>query len=119
MEVISYNLSETEMLVFKPYPGYFELYSGHEGTSNRSKIATYTGGKWVFDDRSQRNLFFMLFTTYKKQFGKAIKFYNSTLTAKDRPKTYIFTCARRRFSIKITKLKRNWWNFIYDTFYGR
>jgi hypothetical protein len=29
------------------------------------------------------------------------------------------TCAKRRVDIKITKMKRNMWDWIYGTFYGR
>jgi len=45
-----YNLSETEYLVFKPQRDYFELFSGHEGSTTNSKLATYKSGRWIFDD---------------------------------------------------------------------
>ena len=68
-----YNLSETEYLVFKPQRDHFELFSGHEGSATNSKLATYKGGRWVFEDYTQKKLFWFLFNIYKKDFGKALK----------------------------------------------
>lgn len=125
METAFITLSETETLIYRQYPAYiqypprFELYSMHENTSNEIKIGTYTGGKWLFDDHAQRNLFFILFNAHKKQFGKVIKIYNSAITSKDRPKNYVFTCAKRKFNIKVTKLKRSCTNLILDAFSGK
>jgi hypothetical protein len=125
METVFITLSETETLIYRQYPAYrqylprFELYSMHENTSNETKIGTYAGGKWLFDDRAQRNLFFVLFNAHKKQFGKVIKVYNSSINSKDRPKNYVFTCAKRKFNIKVTKIKRSCTNFILDAFYGK
>jgi hypothetical protein len=50
-------------------------------------------------------------------FGKALKQYTKSL--EERPKTYIITCAKRRIDIKITKMKRNWFNWFYNNFYGK
>jgi hypothetical protein len=36
---------------------------------------------------------------------------------KEKPALYEFSCVRRRFSLKVTKLKHNWSNWFYDTFY--
>jgi hypothetical protein len=112
-----YNLSETEYLVFKSQRDYFELFSGHEGSSVNSKLATYRGGKWFFEDFHQQKLFWFLFNIYKKDFGKALKQYIRSLNEK--PKTYIVTCAKRKIDIKITKMKRSIWDWVYGTFYGR
>jgi hypothetical protein len=51
-----YNLSETEYLVFKPQRDHFELFSGHEGSATNSKLATYRGGKWKFEDYNQQEI---------------------------------------------------------------
>ena len=111
-----YNLSETEYLVFKNQRDCFELFSGHEGSSTNLKLATYKGGKWIFEDYNQRKLFWFLFCIYKNQFGKALKCYIRSL--QEKPKTYMITCAKRRIDIKITKIKRNWFNWLYNTFYN-
>ena len=113
----TYNLSETEYLVFKPNHNYFELYSGHEAGSDLKKIANYKGGKWVFDGYEQKKLFWFLYSIYKNNFGKALKQYIRSLDEK--PKTYVVVCAKRRFDIKIHKLKRSWDNWFYSTFYSR
>jgi hypothetical protein len=112
-----YNLSDTEYLVFKSQRDCFELFSGHEGTSNNTKIATYKGGKWVFSDYNEKKLFWFLFNIYKKDFGKALKYYVRSL--EEKPKTYMIICAKRRIDIKITKMKRNWFNWLYNTFYNK
>ena len=117
MSTLHYNLSETEYLVFKTDNNHLELYSGHDGSTDRTKIASFRNGKWIFDDFGQRKLFFYLFDAYKNKFYSAIKTYNRSLIEK--PKIYVFTCAKRRIDIKVTKMKRNWWNFIYNTFYGK
>ena len=62
-------------------------------------------------------LFWFLFNIYKKDFGKALKQY--IRSQQEKPKTLIFTCAKRRVDIKITKLKRNVWDWFYGTFYGK
>lgn len=116
METVTYALSETETLVFKPYLGYFEVYSRHEGSTNLTKIATYVGGKWMFDDRTQRNFFFILFNNYKQQFGKALKYYNAYMTGKDRPKVYGFTCLKRRVDIQVIRLKRTCRSYTSNIF---
>ena len=113
----TYNLSETEYLVFKPNHNYFELYSGHEAGSDLKKIANYKGGKWVFDGYEQKKLFWFLYSIYKNDFGKALKQYIRSLDEK--PKTYVVICAKRRFDIKIHKFKRSWDNWFYSTFYSR
>jgi hypothetical protein len=109
-----YNLSDTEYLVFKTQRDCFELYSGHEGTSNNTKIATYKGGEWVFSDYNEKKLFWFLFSIYKNDFGKALKQYIRSLNEK--PKIYVIECAARRFNIKITKIKRNISNKFYNLY---
>ena len=109
-----YNLSDTEYLVFKTQRDYFELYSGHEGTSNNTKIATYKGGKWKFSDYNEKKLFWFLFNIYKKDFGKALKQY--TRSQNEKPKTFVVECAARRINIKVTKLKRNISNKFFNLF---
>jgi lipoprotein NlpI len=112
-----YNLSETEYLVFKSQRDCFELFSGYEGSETNSKLATYKGGRWIFNDYNQKKLFWFLFSIYKKDFGKALKQY--IRSQQDKPKTYMITCAKRRVDIKITKMKRNMWDWFYGTFYGK
>ena len=112
-----YNLSETEYLVFKSQRDHFELFSGHEGAATNSKLATYRTGKWYFEDYNQKKLFWFLFNIYKKDFGKALKQYIKSL--EEKPKAYMITCAKRRVDIKVTKMKRNWQTWFYETFYGR
>ena len=112
-----YNLSENEYLVFKSQNNYFELFSGHAGSSTNSKLATFRGGKWIFEDYHEQKLFWFLFNLYKNDFSKAFKQYIRNLDEK--PRTYIFICAKRRFDIKITKMKRNMWDWFYGTFYGK
>jgi hypothetical protein len=112
-----YNLSETEYLVFKSHRDCFELYSGHEGSATNSKLAIYKGGRWFFEDYNQKKLFWFLYNIYKNDFGKALKQY--IRSTNEKPKTYIITCAKRRIDIRITKMKRNIWDWFYGTFYGR
>jgi len=115
LETFSYSLSETESLVFRTEQNQCYLYSKHEGTQE-FQVAVYRGGRWLFNSYDQRTLFFYLYSLHKKEFGKAFKSYINSL--KEKPKTYEFSCIRRRFNIKVTKLKRNWIEFFYDTFYG-
>jgi hypothetical protein len=107
----SYNLSDTEYLVFKTHQNYFELFSGYEGGGEIVKIATFKGGKWIWDSFDQQKMFWNLYEIFFPQFGKAIKSYNRSL--KEKPSLYEFSCVRRRFSIKVTKLKRGWSNWFY------
>ena len=107
-----YNLSDTEYLVFKSQRECFELYSGHEGGGELKKIANYKGGKWFFDSFEQKKLFWFLFSMFKVDFGRALKKYSKSLDEK--PKTYVIKCAKRRFDIKVQKMKRSW----NDWFYG-
>ena len=112
----SFSLSETESLVFKTEQNKFLLFSKHE-SSQETQLATYSGGKWYFENYQQRKLFFFLYNIYKIEFGKALKQYIRSL--QERPKTYMVMCAKRRIDIKITKMKRNWFNWLYDTFYTK
>lgn len=111
----TYDLSSTEYLVFKSHHDGFELFSGHEGSPEWEKIATYKGGKWKWDGFNQRKLFWFLFNIYKKEFGKALRAYMKSL--KEKPTTWELNCVRRKISIKITKLKRGWNDWFYDMFY--
>jgi hypothetical protein len=115
MNTFNYNISQTEYLHFKTQPNCFELYSGHEAGGQPQKLASHKGGKWVFDDFNQKRLFFTLFDLYRNEFFKAFKSYQRSLMEK--PALYEFKCVRRRFSIKVTKLKRGWSNWFVDMFY--
>lgn len=106
-----YNLNDTEYLVFKTQLNCVELFSGYEGGGELKKIANYKGGKWVFDSFNQQKLFWFLFNMFKPQFGKALKAYMRSLDEK--PKTYVIKCAKRRFDIKIQKMKKSWENWFY------
>ena len=112
--MFTYNLSDTEYLGFKTQKDYFELYSGHEGGGEPTKIATFRGGKWKWESFEQQKLFWHLYDLFAECFGKAIKAYNRSL--KEKPALYEFQCVRRRFSIKVTKLKRNWDNWFYGLY---
>jgi len=107
-----YSLSETEYLGFKTQNNSFELYSGYEGGGEPTKIAMFKGGKWFWDSFEQKKLFWHLYNLFADNFGKAIKSYNRSL--KEKPSLYEFSCVRRRFSIRVTKLKRNWENWFYS-----
>jgi hypothetical protein len=110
-----YNLSQTEYLQFKTQKGYFELYSGYEAGGQPQKLADHRGGKWVFEDFNQRTLFFTLFNLYRNEFFKAFKSYQRSL--REKPSLYEFSCVRRKFSIRVTKLKKGWANWFYNVFY--
>jgi hypothetical protein len=110
-----HNLSQTEYLQFKTQKGYFELYSGYEAGGQPQKLADHRGGKWVFGDFNQRTLFFTLFNLYRNEFFKAFKSYQRSL--REKPSLYEFSCVRRKFSIRVTKLKRGWSNWFYNVFY--
>jgi hypothetical protein len=112
----SYPISETERLVFRTELDCFHVYSKHESTQE-SHIATYKGGKWIFENMQQRQFFFLMFERYRVQFGKAVKAYNRSL--REKPHLYEFRCLRSRFSLKVSRVKRNMNNWFYDTFYGR
>lgn len=111
-----YNLSETEYLVFKTQQNYFELFSGYEGGGELKKIANYRGGKYSFDSFEQKKLFWFLFNMFKPHFGRALKLYIKSLD--ERPKIYVLKCAKRRFDIKVQRLRKNWSSWVYNTFYG-
>ena len=53
----TYNLSETEYLVFKTQMSHFELYSGHEAAGELKKIANYKGGNGFLIHLINRNCF--------------------------------------------------------------
>lgn len=113
INTFSYSIAETECLVFKTELDHFHLYSKHESTSE-SHIATYKGGKWIFENMQQRQFFFLLFKQYKVQFGKAVKAYNRSL--KEKPRLYEFRCLRSRFSLKVGRLKRGWTNWFFELY---
>jgi hypothetical protein len=112
-----YNLSQTEYLRFKTQPNSFELYSGHEGGAEPTKIASFKGGKWQWESFDQQKLFWSLYKLFTSEFGRAIKAYNRSL--KEKPALYEFQCVRKKFSLKVTRIKRGWGNWFYDTFYTR
>jgi len=110
----SYLITDTENLIFSGVENKFELFSKGEG-SNIQLIARFEGGKWNFENDQQRKLFLALFDNNRKGFFKAIKAFQRSL--KERPKLYEFTCIRRRVSIKVTKLKRNFRDKLQEIFY--
>lgn len=109
-----YNLSETEYLGFKTQNNYFELYSGHEGGGEPTKIAIFKGGKWVWESFEQKKLFWKLYQMFSENFGKAIAVYKRSL--KEKPALYEFSCVRRKFSLRITRLKRGWEKWFYGLY---
>jgi len=114
MNTFSYNLSETEYLIFCTQNNTFDLYSTHEGSTNKTKIGTFKAGKWLWEDFQQQQLFWRLYSIYRDNFGKAIRAYNRSL--KEKPQMYEFQCVRRKFSIKVTKLKRGWNNWFWGLY---
>ena len=116
INTFSYSISETECLVFRAELDCFHVFSKHESTQERH-IATFKGGKWIFENMQQRQFFFLLFDRYKEGFGKALKAYNRSL--KEKPHLYEFRCLRSKITLKISRMKRNVWNSVYNTFYGR
>jgi len=112
--MFTYNLSDTEYLVFKTQQNHFEVFSGHEGGGETTKLGTFRGGKWIWDSFDQYKMFWKLYNLFTEQFGKALKAYNRSL--KEKPKMYEFYCVRRRFSIKVTKIKRGWENWFYGLY---
>jgi hypothetical protein len=66
---------------------------------------------------TNKNYFGFCLISIRKDFGKALKQYIRSLNEK--PKTYVVTCAKRKIDIKITKMKRSIWDWVYGTFYGR
>jgi hypothetical protein len=113
-QTLTYAISETENLIFSGVENKFELYSKAEGSS-RELIARFEAGKWSFENEQQKKLFLALFDNNRVKFFKAIKVFQRSL--KELPKLYEFTCIRRRISIKITKLKRNFKDKVQDIFY--
>jgi len=116
MNIFSYPISENECLIFRTELDCFNVYSKHESTQE-SHIATYKGGKWIWENMQQRQFFFLMFNSYKEQFGRAVRAYNRSL--KDKPRLYEFRCLRSRFTLKISRAKRNVNNWFYNTFYGK
>jgi hypothetical protein len=115
--MFTYNLSDTEYLVFKTQQNHFELYSGHEAGGEPTKLAVFRGGKWVWDSYEQHKMFWHLYELFTDQFGRAVKAYNRSL--KEKPKMYEFYCVRRKFSLKITRLKRNYTNWFFSLYPSR
>lgn len=115
-DIFTYTLTETERLIFEGTPSDFQLSSRPEA-GKQEKIAHYIGGKWKFDNHQERQLFLNLFDNNRKGFFKAFKNYQRSF--KDRPKLYEFTCIRRKFHIKVVKLKATMWDRFYSTFYGK
>jgi len=112
--MFTYNLSETEYLAFNQTREGIELFSSAEGSPEKKKIAVFKAGKWIFESYEQRKLFWFLFNLYKVQFGKGFKAFLKS--SKEKPSMYEFKCVRRRISIKITRLKRNWDNWFYGLY---
>lgn len=100
----TYSLTETENLIFTGSASNFQIYSKAE-SSSKELIARFITGKWSFDNLQQRQLFMLLFDNNRIEFYKAYKAYMRSF--KDKPKLYEFTCIRRKFSIRVTKLKQN------------
>jgi hypothetical protein len=100
--------------MFKTFHDKFELYSGYEGGGEQTKIATFQSGKWSWSGFEQHKMFWSLYKSFTEEFGKAVKMYNRSL--KEKPSLYEFSCVRRRFSIKVTKLKRGWENWFYGLY---
>jgi hypothetical protein len=99
----TYSLNESEVLIFKGENTVTHLYSRHEGCAEMH-IGTYTAGRWVFADRHQERMFFILFNRYRYEFFRAFKSYLRTF--KEKPATYHFTCLRRKFTLQVVKLGR-------------
>lgn len=112
----TYSITDTENLIFSGESHNFKIHSKPEGGS-QELIAYYKGGKWGFDNHQQRKLFLCLFDNNRPGFFKAFKAFQRSF--KERPKLYEFTCIRRRFHIKVTRLRAGLWESLYNTFYTR
>ena len=114
--IFTYSLTDTENLIFCGTVSKFEIFSKPEGGS-QDLIARFNAGKWSFDNHQQRQLFLTLFNENRQGFYKGVKSFIRSL--KERPKLYEFTCVRRKFNIRVTKMKNNLWEKMYSIFYGR
>lgn len=112
--IFTYSLSDTENLIFLGTSNKFEIFSRAEG-SNQDLIARFNAGKWTFDNHQQRQLFLTLFNSNRQGFYKGVTSFLRSL--KERPKLYEFTCIRRKINIRITKLRSNLWDRMYNLFY--
>lgn len=111
-----YSLTDTENLIFIGNTSQFDIFSKPEGGIHE-RIARFNGGKWEFDNHQQRQLFLILFDNNRKGFFRGIKSFRNSL--KERPKLYEFTCIRRKFNIRISKIKNSFWEIVYSTFYSK
>lgn len=112
----TYAITDTENLIFSGEASKFEIYSKPEG-GTQELITRYQAGRWSFDSHQQRQLFLALFHNNRSAFFRGFKAFQRSL--KERPKLYEFTCIRRRFKIKITKIKDNLWDRMYNLFYSK
>jgi hypothetical protein len=108
-----YYLNENDSLVFKPIrTNSFELFTKGEATSE-TKVGIYDGCRWIWEDESQRKLFFHFLQNNSNEFTKAFRSYWRTFDEKPT----VWECAIRRFKIKITKRKRKVVDSFYNTVY--
>lgn len=112
----TYSISETENLVFVGTESSFELYSKAESCT-QELIARFSAGKWRYDNLQQRQLFLTLFNQNRMAFYRALKGFLRSMHEK--PKMYEFKCVRRKFNIRVSKLRENTWQTMYNIFYNK
>ena len=71
--MFTYNLSDTEYLVFKTQQNHFEVFSGHEGGGETTKLGTFRGGKWIWDSFDQYKMFWKLYICLQNSLVKHLK----------------------------------------------
>lgn len=99
----TYVLDEQEIIIFKPEKNAILLYSQYENGS-MTHVGTYSTGRWLFTDYSQRQQFFSLYANYRKQLHRAFRLYFKKKDVSS--KYYQLTCLKRRFTLQIIKLTR-------------
>jgi len=111
-----YHINERETLIFKPiknnYDLGFEFYSKGEATTEM-KIGNYAGGHWYFDDDNQRTKFLILMQQEPVEFKRAFKSYFKSLDKKPSR----LKCGWVKFKLKQFRMKRNFNNWVYKTFF--
>lgn len=113
-EIISFDLSDAELLSFKQTFEGVEVAYRLEGSPFRT-LAYYKTGRWIFEDVKDRSLFLLLMQKHPKKFQTCFKAY---FCRKKQDGMFVtLSCAHRRFSIYIQKLNGSFRNKLVDMFY--
>jgi len=113
-EIISFDLSDAELLSFKQTFEGVEVSYRIEGSPFRT-LGYYKEGRWIFDDTKDRSLFLILMQQYPRKFQTYFKTY---FRRKKKDGMFVtLSCAHRRFSIYIQKLNSNFRGKLVDMMY--